>query len=83
VDCVRTILVLIGFLAISTSFYCWYEGWTMGSSITFIIVTMSTVGESLRCPSLLLKIVLNYLCSSQVTVTPIPPMTTHDCLPSS
>lgn len=43
-DCTKTICLLLIFLVISVSFYVWYEGWTISSSITFIIVTMSTVG---------------------------------------
>lgn len=49
VNCLKTVAILSAFLAVSVTFYVWYEGWTIGSSITFIIVTMSTVGKYICC----------------------------------
>ena len=45
VGSIKTLLMLAGFLAISVTFYANYEGWTIGGSLTFVIVTMSTVGK--------------------------------------
>lgn len=45
VGSIKTLLMLAAFLTVSVAFYSSYEGWTIGGSLTFVIVTMSTVGK--------------------------------------
>lgn len=45
VECVKTLVLFGAFLGVCIAFYASYEGWTMGRSLTFTIVTMSSVGK--------------------------------------
>lgn len=58
---IKTLLLLAAFWAVSVAFYSWYEGWTIGGSLTFVIVTMSTVGMFMVYPFHIYSIYKNLL----------------------
>lgn len=51
IECAKTLVLFGVFLGVCISFYATYEGWTMGRSLTFTIVTMSSVGYGYDIPS--------------------------------
>lgn len=45
IEFTKTVVLLSAFLIVCVAFYSFYEGWTLISSLTFTVVTMSTVGK--------------------------------------
>lgn len=81
-DCTKTVCVLLIFLVISVTFYVWYEDWTIGSSITFIIVTMSTVGKGFVALPIASAFLIGFV-QIQAMVTTHPVTTAQDFSPFS